>query len=81
MFQDHPDPVTSSPGRDLPPFEDEEDAAIAPDGSNMDQEEEEGEHLFGDDMENDYRPMPGLDRYAIKITIVLLLKRMRKFYQ
>ena len=73
--------MTSSPGRDLPPFEDEEDAAIAPDGSNMDQEEEEGEHLFGDDMENDYRPMPGLDRYAIKITIVLLLKRMRKFYQ
>merc|ERR1719422_819993 len=27
------------------------------------EEEEEGEHLFGDDMENDYRPMPGLDRY------------------
>ena len=72
MSQDHPDPVTSSPGRDLPPFEDEEDAAIAPDGTNMDQEEEEeGEHLFGDDMENDYRPMPGLDRYEILIIIVL----------
>ena len=64
--------MTSSPGRDLPPFEDEEDAAIAPDGTNMDQEEEEeGEHLFGDDMENDYRPMPGLDRYEILIIIVL----------
>ena len=78
--------MTSSPGRDLPPFEDEEDAAIAPDGSNMDQEEEEGEHLFGDDMENDYRPMPGLDRYEIEIIIVLLLWRMKfiilndKFY-
>ena len=46
----------------MPPFEDEEDAAIAPDGSNMDQEEEDGDDLFGDNMENDYRPMPGLDR-------------------
>jgi DNA replication licensing factor MCM2 len=40
------DPLTSSPGRDLPPFEDE---------SEMDQnavvEEEDGEELFGDNLE------------------------------
>jgi hypothetical protein len=29
---------------------------------DVDQEEDDGEHLFGDDMENDYRPMPALDR-------------------
>ena len=53
------DPVTSSPGRDLPAFEDEE----APGGQfENEEEEEEGENLFGDDMLNDYRAMPGLDR-------------------
>lgn len=52
------DPVTSSPGRDLPPFEDEELM-----GEPREEEEEVGEELFGDNMENDYRPMPGLDRY------------------
>ena len=73
IFQDRPDPVTSSPGRDLPPFEDEDDEAMAPDGQDRhgaegfgeedgDQEEDDGEHLFGDNMENDYRPMPQLDR-------------------
>lgn len=52
------DPLTSSPGRDLPPFEDE---------SEMDQnavvEEEDGEELFGDNLEQDYRPIPALDIY------------------
>ena len=38
------DPLTSSPGRDLPPFEDE---------SEMDQNAvvEDGEELFGDNLE------------------------------
>lgn len=44
------DPLTSSPGRDLPPFEDESDL-----GSNRvqqdEEEEEEGEELFGDNFE------------------------------
>lgn len=43
-----PDPTTSSPGRDLPPFEDESELLGEARG---DEEEEEGEELFGDDME------------------------------
>ena len=39
------DPVTSSPGRDLPPFEDESEM------DNQGPVEEEGEELFGDNME------------------------------
>ena len=31
--------------------------------SFADEEEADGEELFGDNMEQDYRPMPGLDRY------------------
>jgi len=54
------DPVTSSPGRDLPPFEDEE---LLGETRNEEEEEDDGEELFGDNLENDYRPMPGLDRY------------------
>jgi len=54
------DPVTSSPGRDLPPFEEEE---LLGETRNEEEEEDDGEELFGDNMENDYRPMPGLDRY------------------
>jgi len=55
------DPVTSSPGRDLPAFEDESHLL---DGDDVpDEEEADGEELFGDNMEQDYRPMPGLDRY------------------
>ena len=43
------DPVTSSPGRDLPPFEDESELLG---GDGADQEEDvEGEELFGDDLE------------------------------
>merc|ERR1719186_938138 len=29
----------------------------------LEREEEDGENLFGDNMENDYRPMPNLDRF------------------
>ncbi|XP_052065124.1 DNA replication licensing factor mcm2-like [Mytilus californianus] len=52
------DPLTSSPGRDLPPFEDESemDAGAA-------EEEADGEELFGDNLEQDYRPIPALDVY------------------
>ena len=42
------DGLTSSPGRDLPPFEDETDAVLGNDDVG---EEEEGEELFGDRME------------------------------
>lgn len=42
------DGLTSSPGRDLPPFEDETDAVL---GNDDVAEEEEGEELFGDRME------------------------------
>jgi len=56
------DPVTSSPGRDLPAFENEDDL-LGGMGNAQEEEEEDGENLFGDDMMNDYRPMPGLDRF------------------
>jgi len=39
--------MTSSPGRDLAPFEDESELL----GYNQEEEEEEGEELFGDQME------------------------------
>lgn len=51
--------VTSSPGRDdMAPFEDETDAL-----GDLDEEEGEGEELFGDNMEADYRAIPQLDIY------------------
>ena len=42
------DGLTSSPGRDLPPFEDETDAVL---GNENVVDEEDGEELFGDRME------------------------------
>ncbi|KAJ8919037.1 hypothetical protein NQ315_016943 [Exocentrus adspersus] len=55
----------SSPVQDiLEPFEDE-GALLGDMDQNMD--EEDGEELFGDNMENDYRPMPHLDRYDDRI--------------
>ena len=59
---------------------------MAPDGQDRhgalgfgeedgDQEEDDGEHLFGDNMENDYRPMPALDWYVFHTT-----KSLNKFY-
>lgn len=66
------DPVTSSPGRDLPPFEDESELLGGvgnedDDGRQDDVQEEDGEELFGDNMEDDYRPIPELDRYDPRI--------------
>ncbi|XP_077982229.1 DNA replication licensing factor mcm2-like [Glandiceps talaboti] len=50
---------TSSPGRsDLPPFEDESELL-----EEREEEEEDGEELFGDRLEQDYRPIPALDIY------------------
>ena len=46
------DPGTSSPGRgDLPPFEDESELLGEPAGNAPDEEEEDGEELFGDNLE------------------------------
>lgn len=42
---------------------DREDAPIL--GTAQEEEEEEGEDLFGDDMANDYRPLEQLDRYEV----------------
>ncbi|XP_077458979.1 DNA replication licensing factor MCM2 [Stigmatopora argus] len=55
--------LTSSPGRDLPPFEDESEGLL---GDSLPMEEDEGgdgEELIGDGMERDYRAIPALDRY------------------
>lgn len=52
---------TSSPGRDLPPFEDESEGLLG-DGA-LPEEDGDGEDLIGDGMERDYRPIPELDRY------------------
>ena len=42
----------SSPGRDdLPPFQDETDALLGNEGGSPEEEEEEGEELFGDNFE------------------------------
>lgn len=43
------DGLTSSPGRDLPPFADETDAVLGND--DIVEEEEEGEELFGNRLE------------------------------
>ncbi|KAH0508353.1 DNA replication licensing factor MCM2 [Microtus ochrogaster] len=55
------DALTSSPGRDLPPFEDESEGLLGTEGPV--EEEEDGEELIGDGMERDYRPIPELDVY------------------
>ncbi|KXJ80931.1 hypothetical protein RP20_CCG022735 [Aedes albopictus] len=56
----------TSPVGEFEPFENEEeilgDMTIRED--NYD-EDEEGEDLFGDNVENDYRPVPHLDRYDL----------------
>lgn len=44
------DALTSSPGRDLPPFEDESEGLLGTEGP-LEEEEEDGEELFGDGME------------------------------
>lgn len=46
------------------PFEDDVDEALGGGrGSGDPEEEDDGEDLFGDRMEDDYRVMPELDRY------------------
>lgn len=47
---DRTDALTSSPARNLPPFEDESDAILGNDGSNEEEEEEDGIDLMGDNM-------------------------------
>ena len=44
-----PDPITSSPGRDLPPFEDESE--LLGEEQQQQEEDEDGEELFGDALE------------------------------
>uniref|UniRef100_A0A452UHJ4 DNA replication licensing factor MCM2 n=1 Tax=Ursus maritimus TaxID=29073 RepID=A0A452UHJ4_URSMA len=56
------DALTSSPGRDLPPFEDESEGLLGTEGP-LGEEEEDGEELIGDGMERDYRAIPELDVY------------------
>eukprot|EP00061_Rhincodon_typus_P016047 g44054.t1 len=55
------DALTSSPGRDLPPFEDESEGLLGTDV--LAEEEEDGEDLMGDDLERDYLAIPELDVY------------------
>uniref|UniRef100_A0A8C7SRV3 DNA replication licensing factor MCM2 n=1 Tax=Oncorhynchus mykiss TaxID=8022 RepID=A0A8C7SRV3_ONCMY len=54
---------TSSPGRDLPPFEDESEGLLGDGPLPGEEEEGDGEELIGDAMERDYRAIPELDRY------------------
>ncbi|CAL8337662.1 unnamed protein product [Lota lota] len=54
--------LTSSPGRDLPPFEDESEGLLG-EGTLPGEEDGDGEELIGDGMERDYRAIPELDRY------------------
>uniref|UniRef100_H2YWS4 DNA replication licensing factor MCM2 n=1 Tax=Ciona savignyi TaxID=51511 RepID=H2YWS4_CIOSA len=57
-------PFSSNPsqGEDLPPFQDESEADALL-GNLGEVEEGEGEELFGDRLERDYRPIPELDVY------------------
>ncbi|XP_064614879.1 DNA replication licensing factor mcm2-like [Liolophura sinensis] len=57
------DPVTSSPNRDLPPFEDDSELLGEPRDEAAEAEEDDGEELFGDNLERDYQAIPALDRY------------------
>ncbi|XP_010771363.1 DNA replication licensing factor MCM2 [Notothenia coriiceps] len=56
--------MTSSPGRDLPPFEDESEGLLGDEAVPVEEEEDgDGEELIGDGMERDYRAIPALDQY------------------
>lgn len=54
--------LMTSPVEDFEPFENE-DEILGDTTVRQDEEEEDGEELFGDNMENDYRPRPELDHY------------------
>ncbi|XP_012152928.1 DNA replication licensing factor Mcm2 [Megachile rotundata] len=57
----HAEAMTSPAPEIDEPFENEAD--LLGTDNDLREEEEEGEELFGDNMEDDYRPMPALDRY------------------
>jgi len=48
---------------ELPQFDDENELLGDDDNAGMEEDEEDGEELFGDNMEADYRPIAALDRY------------------
>lgn len=54
--------LMTSPVEDFEPFENE-DEILGDTTVRQEDEEDDGEELFGDNMENDYRPRPELDRY------------------
>lgn len=54
----------SSVGRDGQQYDENDAIDELFNNENDDVEEEEGENLFGDDMERDYRPQPELDVYS-----------------
>ncbi|CAK8687787.1 unnamed protein product [Clavelina lepadiformis] len=62
-------PFASSPARDedLPPFQDESEADALLGNIGEVEDEGEGEELFGDRMERDYRPIPELDVYDANV--------------
>ena len=67
-------------GRDLPAFEDESDLlGVGVDREIEDEEDADGEELFGDNMEADYRPMPELDRWAKTKVLNIFVKLLTKF--
>jgi len=62
------DPITSPHGRERAPspqrpFADDEDAERLLDAEGPAEQEGEGDELYGNNFENDYRPIPHLDRY------------------
>lgn len=54
--------LMTSPVEDYEPFENE-DEILGDTTVRNDEEDDDGEELFGDNMENDYRPRPELDFY------------------
>lgn len=54
--------LMTSPVEDYEPFENE-DEILGDTTIHQDDDEDDGEELFGDNMENDYRPRPELDNY------------------
>lgn len=55
--------LMTSPVEDFEPFENEDEILGDTTVRQDDVEDDDGEELFGDNMENDYRPRPELDRY------------------
>ncbi|XP_037051342.1 DNA replication licensing factor Mcm2 [Bradysia coprophila] len=55
--------LMTSPVEDFEPFDHEDEILGDTTAGEIHDEEDEGEELFGDNMENDYRPRPELDHY------------------